>query len=76
MSVSDGMFHNNCTLKIRVKDINDNSPIFNPASYEASVAEVGCLFKGPLGKIIPICSSIPQEIKFIALNCTVLHYRN
>ncbi|XP_028399799.1 protocadherin Fat 4-like isoform X2 [Dendronephthya gigantea] len=39
ISVSDGELESNCTLQIRVEDVNDNDPIFNPTSYAASVPE-------------------------------------
>ena len=38
--MSDGKLGSNCTLQIKVKDINDNDPVFEPTNYQASVPEV------------------------------------
>ena len=34
------MLTSNCSLRIKVKDVNDNDPVFDPTSYQASVPEV------------------------------------
>lgn len=46
--VTDGVSQDTATLKIAVRDINDNPPIFQQSSYNVSVSELVELGKSVL----------------------------
>ena len=37
--MSDGKLESNCTLQIKVEDVNDNNPVFDPTNYQGNVPE-------------------------------------